>query len=143
MSTVARFYRLAGLVIAILLGLQGCGVSADKAKAEAAMGVFHQQLDAEDFNAIWSSTDDALRAATSRPNFEKFVQAVHRKLGHVVKTSGAGWRVQSFNFKTSVVLQQKTDFEHGSGTETFTFVVHGEDLKLAGYHVDSTDLVTL
>ena len=51
MSTVARFYRLAGLVVAILVGLQGCGVSADKAKAEAAIGVFHQHLDAEDFDA--------------------------------------------------------------------------------------------
>ena len=143
MSTVARFYRHAGLVVAILFGLQGCGVSADKAKAEAAVGVFHQLLDAEDIDAIWSSADDALRAATSRPKFEKFVQAVHRKLGNVVTTSGAGWRVQSFNFKTSVVLQQKTAFEHGSGTETFTFAVHGEDVKLMGYHVDSEDLVTL
>jgi hypothetical protein len=143
MSTVARFYRLAGSVVAILLGLQGCGVSADKAKAEAAVGVFHQQLDAGDFDAIWNSTDGALRAVTSEAKFDKFVGAVHGKLGHVVKTSSAGWRVQSFNLKTSVVLQQKTDFERGSGTETFTFVVHGEDLKLAGYHVDSSDLVTL
>jgi hypothetical protein len=143
MSTVAPFYRLAGLVVAILLGLQGCGVSADKAKAEVAVGVFHQQLDAENFDAIWSGTDDALRTATSRSKFEKFVQAVHRKLGNVVKTSDAGWTVQSFNFKTSVVLRQKTDFEHGSGTETFIFAVHGEDVRLAGYHVDSEDLVTL
>jgi hypothetical protein len=118
-------------------------MSADKAKAEAAVGVFHQRLDAENFDAIWSGTDDALRAATSRPKFEKFVQAVHRKLGNVVKTSGAGWRVQTFNFKTHVVLQQKTDFEHGSGTEIFTFAVHGEDVKLVGYRVDSEDLVTL
>jgi Protein of unknown function (DUF4019) len=143
MSIAARFFSLAGLVVAILFGLQGCGVSADKAKAEAAVEVFHQQLDAGDFDAIWNSTDVALRAVTSEAKFDKFVGAVHGKLGHVVKTSSAGWRVQSFNLKTNVVLQQKTNFEHGSGTETFTFAVHGEALKLAGYYVESEDLVTL
>jgi hypothetical protein len=143
MSTKARFFRLAGLAVAILLGLEGCGISSVKPRAEAAMGVFHEQLDAGDFDAIWNSADDAFRKATPRPNFEKFIQAVHRKLGRVVKTSNTGWNMRSFNFKTSIVLQQNTEFEHGSGTEVFTYTTNGDEVKLLGYNVNSMDLVTM
>jgi hypothetical protein len=140
MCTVVRFF---GLALTILLGLGGCGMSAAKAKAGTAMEAFHEQLNAGDFEAIWNSTDDTFRNATSRPTFEKIEAAVHRKLGRVLRTTDAGWRMQSFNFKSSIVLQQKTVFEHGSGTETFTFVIHGDEVKLAGYYINSTELVTL
>jgi hypothetical protein len=143
MSTVVRFFGLAGLALTILLGLEGCGMSAAKAKAKVAMEAFHEQWNAGDFDAIWDSTDDILRNATPRSNFEKLEAALHRKLGRVMSTSADGWRMQSFNFKSSIVLRQKTVFEHGSGDETFTFVIHGREVKLAGYYINSTDLVTL
>ncbi len=143
MSTTVRFYRLIGFLMAILATLQGCGVSQDKGKAETAMEIFHRQLDAGDFDAIWNGADEELRAATSQAKFDKFVQAVHGKLGRVVKTSRNGWRAQTFNFKTSFVLRQKTEFEHGSGMETFTYAIHGEEVKLLGYHIESDDLFTL
>jgi len=118
-------------------------MSAAKAKAEAAMETFHEQLSAGDFDAIWQTTDDTFRKVTPRPDFEKVEAAIQRKLGRVVRTTDAGWRMQTFNFKSSIVLQQKTEFEHGSGKETFTFVIHGDEVKLAGYYINSMELVTL
>jgi hypothetical protein len=143
MSTVVRFLGLAGLALTVLLGVEGCGMAAAKAKAEAAMETFHEQLSAGDFDAIWRTTDDTFRNVTSRLDFEKVEAAVHRKLGRVVRTTDAGWRMQTFNFKSSIVLHQKTVFEHGSGTETFTLVINGDEVKLAGYYINSMELVTL
>jgi hypothetical protein len=141
--TPIRILRVTGLAVVIFLGLQGCGLSTAKPKAEAAVGVFHEQLNAGNLDAIWNSTDDQFRSATPRAKFDQFIQAVHRKLGRVVKTSGAGWNVMTFNLKTRVVLQQKTEFEHGSGTEVFTYTVNGDEIKLSGYNVNSMELVTM
>ena len=126
-----------------MLLLPGCGAIASKERALAAVDTFHQQLNAGDLDAIWNGADEAFRAAAPRDTFEKFVGAVHRKLGRAVKTSGDVWSVNSHNFQTRVVLKQRTQFEHGNGVETFTFVVHGEEVRLLAYNIESMDLVTI
>ena len=144
MATAARVLRFTVLALAVLWGMSGCGgITSAKPKAEAAVSVFHDQLNAADSDAIWNGATDKFHDSTPRPKFDKFIQAVHSKLGRVTGTSNAGWRVGNFNFKTTVVLQQKTTFERGSGTETFTYVLYGDDVKLEAYNVQSMDLVTL
>ena len=69
--------------------------------------------------------------------------AVHNKLGRVQKTSNTGWQVRNFNFKTSIILQQKTEFEHGSAVETFSYAVNKDGVTLLAYNIHSLDLVTL
>ena len=142
-SGATRYVGLTTLVLTLLLGLQSCGMTTAKPKAEAAVGAFHDELNAGDFDAIWSGADDAFRKATTRESYDRFMQAVHRKLGKALKTVNANWTVRNFNLKTTVVLLQKTDFEHGSGNETFTYVVTGDAVKLVGYNIQSTDLITL
>ena len=71
------------------------------------------------------------------------MEAVHHKLGRMVKSATVNWSVLSFNFKTSVVLAQNTRFERSLGTEMFTYVVSGNDAKLTGYSIQSTDLIKL
>ena len=142
MLSVRRCFGLGALAVA-LLGLQGCGVSTAKPKAEAAVAAFHRQLDAGQFDAIWDGADESFRNATAHEKYAAFVGAVHRKLGQVVKTTTANWSVRNYNLQTSVVLLQQTEFEHGSGTETFTYLVKGDAVKLVGYNIQSTELVTL
>ena|SRR3569833_1557287 len=129
---------------ALLLTLiAGCGMSSAKPKADVAVTAFHRQLDAADYAGIWNASDDAYRKATTRDDSDKLMEAVHRKLGRVVKSETTNWAVRNFNFKTSVVLTQSTRFEHGSGTEVFTYLVSGNDAKLAGYNIQSMDLIKL
>jgi hypothetical protein len=111
--------------------------------AEAAATTFHGELNAGDFDAIWSGADDSFRRASTRENYDKFIGAVHRKLGLVVNTTTTGWAIKNFNFQTSVVLVKRSEFEHGSGVETFTYAVHGDSVKLVRYDINSTELVTL
>jgi hypothetical protein len=142
MRAPARHLALVLLGCALLCGA-GCGVSSSRQQAEAAIGVFHSELNAGDFDAIWDGADDAFRQSVSRQSYDKFVGGVHRKLGRALRTTNQNWSVRSLNLQTSVVLIQRTEFEYGSGTETFTFSVRGESVKLLGYHIESTDLVTL
>jgi hypothetical protein len=139
----ARLYAISLLLGLAALALGGCGAMASKDQALAAVDTFHAQLNAGNLDAIWNDADDAFRAAAPRDKFEKFVGAVHRKLGQVMKTTSAGWSVNSYNFKTRVVLKQTTQFERGNGVETFTFAVNGAAVKLVGYNIESTDLVTI
>jgi hypothetical protein len=128
---------------ALLALIAGCGMSSAKPKADVAVTTFHRQLDAADYAGVWNAADDAYRQATPRDESDKLMEAVHRKLGRVVKSETTNWSMRNFNFKTSVVLTQNTRFEHGSGTEFFTYVVSGNDAKLAGYSIQSMDLIKL
>ena len=135
---------LAGLLALVFLAsLQGCGMQDARVHAEAGVAAFHKSLDAGDMDGIWKGADEAFRAAITRQEFERFVGAVHRKLGNVVSTTTAGWSVNSRNLKTFVVLQQQTQFERGKGNETFTFAVANDRAALVGYNVQSMDLITL
>ena len=127
----------------LLLAAQGCGVSADKAMAQAAVASFHNQLDEAQYAAMWEDTDEIFRNASSRENYEKLTSAVHRKLGLVVRTATVNWSLNYKNFQTWVVLQQKTQFEHGAGVETFTYIVRGNSVKLVAWNINSNDLITL
>jgi hypothetical protein len=131
------------LVGCALLSTAACGLSSSRQHAAAAVDVFHSELNAGDFDAIWDGADDQFRQAASRQSYDKFVGAVHRKLGRALRTNNQNWSVHSFNLQTSIVLVQHTEFEYGAGTETFTFSVRGDNVKLVGYHIESNELVTL
>jgi hypothetical protein len=139
----AARYLVLLLLGSALLSTAGCNASSSRQHAESAVDVFHRELNAGDFDAIWNGADDQFRQSVSRQSYDKFVGAVHRKLGRALRTSNQNWSLRSLNLKTSIVLVQHTEFEYGAGTETFTFSVRGESVKLIGYHIESTDLVTL
>jgi len=139
---IARYLVLL-LLGSALLGTTGCNVSSSRQHAQAAVDVFHRELNAGDLDAIWDGADDQFRKSVSRQSYDKFVGAVHRKLGRAMRSSNQSWSMHSLNLQTSIVLVQHTEFEYGAGTETFTFSVQGDGVKLIGYHIESTELVTL
>ena len=142
MLSSVRCVRVIAICLIALLAA-GCGMSSAKPKAESAMAAFHTQLNAGDLDAIWNAADDAFRSSVKRDQYDKIFGAVHRKLGNVVKTATVNWSVNSRNLRTSVVLVQDTQFEHGSGSETFTYVVSGDEVRLVAYNIQSSDLITL
>jgi hypothetical protein len=136
MRTAARVFPFTVLAFAVLSGVSGCGgMSTAKPKAEAAVEVFHQELNSADFDAIWNGADEGFRSSGTREKFNNYLQAVRSKLGKVVSTTNSGWFVRTFNFKTGVNLRQRTTFEHGTGTEDFNYIVQGDEVKLLGYNV--------
>ena len=131
------------LVMFFATALVGCGgITKGKAVAEKAIAQFHQSYNQGKLDEIWKEADSKFRAASSKQKYDEFMGAVQRKLGKVASTSNTGWKVKSFNLKTTVFMNQKTVFEKGQGTESFTFAIDGTNAVLVGYSIQSMDLIT-
>jgi len=124
------------VIVAVLLS--GCGdMMNGKAIAGSQVKTFHQQLNNSDINAILSSSDPSMPKASG----EQLLSAVIRKLGNVTSTRTVGARTSFFNGRTLVTLVQETTFARGKGTETFTYTIKSGKAVLAGYNINSMDLL--
>ncbi len=127
----------------LVLFAAGCrGFIKAKAAAENSIACFHQQYSDGKLDDIWKEAHATFRSASTKEKYDEFMSAVLRKLGRVKSTSGAGWRVNSHNLTTTVQMTQKTVFEQGEGTESFTFQMDGDKAVLVAYNIQSRDLIT-
>ena len=131
------------LGLAVCLFLSGCGDTIKgKSVAEPQIALFHERLNAERFDEIYSTAGDAFRSAASKEKVLELFSAIEKKLGKVKSSSTKSWNLRTFNFVTTVVLVAETEFEHGKGTETFTFRVASGKASLVGYNINSLDMMT-
>ena len=133
------------LIISLLLclGLSACSDTINgKSIAEPQIAVFHSQLDAQQYDSIYDSASDEFKNAASREKMSQLLSAINKKLGTVKSSKIVNWRVNTFNMKTNVILVSETEFEKGTGTETFTFRVSGSNANLMGYNINSLDMMT-
>jgi hypothetical protein len=129
-------------VLIACLVLAGCGDTIKgKSVAEPQVAVFHEQLNARQFEEIYSAADDGFRRAAPKEKVLQLFAAIERKLGKVRSSATVNWNVKTFNFATTVVLVAETKFEKGTGTETFTFHVSGDKAALIGYNINSLDMM--
>ncbi len=127
---------------AMLGGLGGCGIKQSFEKADAAIGMFHQELAAGKFERIWTSADPQLRKSTREADFEKLLGAVRGKLGAVRQTKQVGWNTNATTSGTYLTATMQTTFEKGTGTERFTFRKgKDETVTLVDYAIDSRDMM--
>ena len=138
MNRLARFI----LPLTVAAMLAGCNVQASIKEAEVEVGRFHQSLDAGNWQAVWAGADPDLRKATSRDQFGKLLDAVHRKLGKVKSSQQVGWNANATTGGSFVTVNTETTFEHGTGTEQFVFRKGDADkLTLVGYNSQSQDMM--
>ena len=137
MKTISLF-----LVLTFALIASGCGgMFKGKKAAEQSVADFHKLYNDGKFTEIYSAGHSKFKGSTTEKQFLEFIGAVQRKLGKVTQTANAGFNVRAFNFTTTVVLNQNTTFEQGTGMETFTFEMDGEKAVLVGYNINSKDLI--
>lgn len=134
------------LLFMLVLGIgpivSGCGgMFEGKEAAEQGVSDFHKRYNDGELAEIYAEGHSKLKNATSEKEFLEFVGTVQRKLGKVTNTSMAGLNIRSVNSTTTAVLTQDTMFEHGKGTETFTFEIDDDKAVLLGYHINSKELV--
>ena len=122
--------------------VSGCsGMFKGKAASEKAVAEIHQLYNDGKMTEIRAAADSKFKNATSEKDWSDLMGAVQRKLGKVTTTANVGFNVRTFNLTTTVVLQQKTTFEQGSGNETFTFQMSSGKAFLVGYNIASKDLI--
>ena len=125
------------------VALAGCGnFTHAKEVAADAMDQFHDRFNAGEFDKIYDTADADFQGTTTRADFLKLLDAIHRKLGDYKNCDNHGWNTNTFNSDTSVTLHYKTTFKKGSGDEEFIYRVSGTRATLRGYHINSNQLIT-
>jgi Protein of unknown function (DUF4019)/NTF2-like N-terminal transpeptidase domain len=129
-------------MVLFALAVASCGGKQQIANAETAVTQFHAQLNAGNFDQIYTDSDAAMKNASSQEKFVALLDAIHRKLG-AAKSANR----QSFfmNYGTSgkfLRLTYASQYDADNATEEFVFRVDGNNVRLAGYHINSEALVT-
>ncbi len=131
------------VLLVIFLVLFGCTDTVKgKSVAEPKVAVFHEQLNAKQYEQIYTQASEEFRNAAPKEKVLALFAAIDTKLGKVTSSTITSWNVKTYNFATTVVLVADTKFEHGTGTETFTFGVSGDKAALLGYNINSVDMMT-
>ena len=130
------------IVVLLATTLSGCNGTEAKGAAERQVEAFHSHLNEGQYDAIYAQADDTFRSAGSKADTIAFIAAVHRKLGNAKSAAEQGYFVNLSTGGTIVNLTFQTQFDQGSATERFSFKVNGNDARLAGYRIESQELVT-
>jgi hypothetical protein len=138
-----RSGRIGAISLAALASTLGaCNSAADISNSRHAIEMFHFELDQAQYAQIWKSTSSEMRATTAEPALNGLFAAVHSKLGKVAESKEMGWNVNYNTDGTFTTVIMKTRFEHGTGDENFLFKSSDTGPQLAGYHINSMDLIT-
>jgi hypothetical protein len=130
------------LLVLLATAACGCGnMFKGKQAGEQSVLGFHQLYNDGKYAEMYAASDAKFKSASAEKGFLDLMAAVQRKLGKVTESVNGGFRVQTFNFTTTVVLNQNTKFERGAGTEVFTFEMAGGKAVLVGYNINSQDLI--
>jgi hypothetical protein len=121
--------------------LAACSATQDFDLAQAAVKSFRELMAAQKFDQIYSDSADELKKTTTEQNLTRLLAAIDRKLGPVKSAESNGWSVNYNSSGTSVTLKYKTQFEKGTGAETFVYRISGGKALLASYHINSEDLM--
>lgn len=134
------------IVVVLLAGwvLASCGSTSKNVQlAKESVGVFHAQLDTEQYNSIYVATDEKFHSATTEADFVKLLQAIHNKLGTVqeanLRNTGVAWYAGQ---GATVTLVYDTKFADGKGSEQFVWHIKDNQATLYSYRINSNDLVT-
>ena len=128
----------------LLTGLQlaACSATQDINVAQEAIVHFHEMMSAGQFEQIYAQSDDSLKKAATTEDLTRLLSAVNRKLGAVKNSESNGWNINFTPSGRSITLRYKTQFEHGTGAETFFYRFPDGKVLLAGYNINSNELIT-
>ena len=130
------------LVVLIIVGAACSTFTKGKAAGEKAVEKFHAQLNAEKYDEIYEQSAQALKDASGKEDLIKLFTAIRKKLGTAGKASEKGWHVNTTPTGTIVTMSYETEFTNDKATETYTFLMNGEEAQLRSYHINSMKLIT-
>jgi hypothetical protein len=129
------------LIVAIVISLTACSMSADKTVAEQAVTSFHTKLDSGQFDVIYAGSSDDLKNVTTQGKLVALLEAVHKKLGATKSSKEQSWNVNFHTSGTFITLIYATTYEAGDANEQFVYRLQGSNALLAGYHINADALI--
>jgi hypothetical protein len=138
LTSPVRRWSVALIVAAILTA---CSVSKDFDLANTAIAHFRELMAAQKFEQIYSEAADDLKKTTPEQNLTRLLGAIDRKLGAFKSAQSSGWNMNYNASGSTVTLTLKTQFEKGTGVETFVYRISGGKALLASYRINSDDMI--
>lgn len=132
-------WSLVATAVLLLLLIWQCGsamYSGYKKGGQAAKR-FHTQLNAGQYEEIYSEADEAFSTSDKHDELLKFLTQVHIKLGNAGVAKQVHLNVNATTGGTFVVSEFVTQFDEGQAQETFIWRKSGDGLKLYRYNVQS------
>ena len=134
------FKQFGGIALASsALILSACNPAAELADADEEVAEFHKRFNAQDFEAIWNDSDEALTSTTTPEQFQQLMGQLHTYWGNAKSTEREGFGLNTNNGVTTVRVNHQTQFDTGAAVETFNFVRKDDELKLMGYDIKNPD----
>jgi len=141
----ARLKKTATFIALLFAGcaLVSCGSSSKNVQlAQDSVGLFHSQLDTEQYGSIYASADEKFRSASTEADFVRLLQAIHSKLGTVreskLRNTGLAWFAGQ---GATVTVVYEIKFSDGTGTEKFVWHIKDNQATLYSYNINSNDLI--
>jgi hypothetical protein len=122
--------------------MAACSAEEHIARADREVTAFHKKFNAGDFAMIYDSSSDEFKQSARKEDMVKFFESVRSKLGDITSTKKLDWHLNYQPSDTIVTLNYETQFSKGIATEVFMYRVKDQNVILAGYRIDSRDLVT-
>jgi hypothetical protein len=129
------------IVLATALVIGACNPVAQLNTGEEKVEEFQQVYSAGDFDRLYSMTAPLFRETTSREDFQDLVDMLQLRLGDVQSSTRQGFNVNANPQGTFTTVTMQTTFDLGVGMETYIFHGEGEDMRLAGWNVNSDRLM--
>ena len=107
----------------------------DKMEAQHQIDVFHQRLEKGEFDAIISDADDGFRNSANRETMIASMRETKQRWGNVKAVTFRVTNVLDDRSPVEVRAVYNTTFEKGDATELFTFVLRGDQQKLAFFNI--------
>jgi hypothetical protein len=130
---------IVGMTVAMLLA--GCSMGQDVSTTEKAIGAFHAQINAGQFDAVYAASADEMKKATSQVVFDRMMAAIHHKLGAFKSGKSLGWNDNLTTNGHMLTLNYAAVYDSGAADENFIYRVNGDRAALVGYHVNSQALL--
>jgi hypothetical protein len=105
--------RISTLAVAVV-ALTACSGSSDMALAERAVERFHQQMNAQQFEAIYDEATEEFQKADPKEQTVDFLRIVAKKLGDVRSAKKTHWNANFAFGQTDVTLRDPV--QGGSGS---------------------------
>ena len=137
-------FILLGVAILVTFLMWQCGTALYQGatKSDAIVSHFHELLNNGKYEQICGEADPYFQAAENKQALLKVLLLIHERLGRAGATTRGVVNVNANTNGTFLSVDYQTQFEKGTAKEEFTFrkSVTG-DLKLLGYHVQSSALL--
>ena len=105
------------------------------ALADAAVAEFHARLDAAKDDEIYDTAAAAMRSATKRDDFHKFLDQLRTDLGGFKSGTRESINISSNNGNTTISAGHASTFEKGRAEEAFLFDYNADKPVLMRYDI--------